>query len=549
MASPIVAGAAGIVKNHFPSYTGLQVAERLKVTADDIYLANPTYLNKLGSGRINLYRALTDPATPSVVMTSKAVTDHNDLSFINGDTLFITGTFINYLNPTSALNVTVTPLSSFAQTVDNTTSLGIINTLASKTNSLDPFSFKLTGAIPINQGIDFEVTMSDGTYQAKQFFTVYINVDYINIDINDVSTTATSKGKIGYNQDAQVQGLGFKYNSTDLLYEAGLMVGSDTTKVSDCVRGGSGATSDVDFSTINRIALQVPSMRSDFDTKAKLNDNLSISPLPITIEQNTYAWATVPNTQFVIWEYVLTNTHPTDTIQKLYAGIFADWDIDGGTYSQNRSAYDATTKMGYSYYTGAAGKYGGIKLLTNTAPPNFYAVDHISGGNGGLDLANGFDTKEKYLSLSTQRLAAGVAGTGVDVINVMSSGPFKLGPSQSVTVAFAIIGGDSLQNLITGAQQAQIKYDGTPTNVHVSESSNYEWRIFPNPAKNSITISQTEPTFNKYEIYDLNGRLVSENKIQSILQKLDLSSYPEGMYIVKLIGNQKVEFKKIVVVE
>lgn len=549
MASPIVAGAAGIVKNHFPSYTGLQVAERLKVTADDIYLANPTYLNKLGSGRINLYRALTDPATPSVVMTSKAVTDHNDLSFINGDTLFITGTFINYLNPTSALNVTVTPLSSFAQTVDNTTSLGIINTLASKTNSLDPFSFKLTGAIPINQGIDFEVTMSDGTYQAKQFFTVYINVDYINIDINDVSTTATSKGKIGYNQDAQVQGLGFKYNSTDLLYEAGLMVGSDTTKVSDCVRGGSGATSDVDFSTINRIALQVPSMRSDFDTKAKLNDNLSISPLPITIEQNTYAWATVPNTQFVIWEYVLTNTHPTDTIQKLYAGIFADWDIDGGTYSQNRSAYDATTKMGYSYYTGAAGKYGGIKLLTNTAPPNFYVVDHISGGNGGLDLANGFDTKEKYLSLSTQRLAAGVAGTGVDVINVMSSGPFKLGPSQSVTVAFAIIGGDSLQNLITGAQQAQIKYDGTPTNVHVSESSNYEWRIFPNPAKNSITISQTEPTFNKYEIYDLNGRLVSENKIQSILQKVDLSSYPEGMYIVKLIGNQKVEFKKIVVVE
>ncbi len=549
MASPIVAGAAGIVKNHFPSYTGLQVAERLKVTADDIYLANPTYLNKLGSGRINLYRALTDPATPSVVMTSKAVTDHNDLSFINGDTLFITGTFINYLSPTSALNVTVTPLSSFAQTVDNTTSLGIINTLASKTNSLDPFSFKLTGAIPINQGIDFEVTMSDGTYQAKQFFTVYINVDYINIDINDVSTTATSKGKIGYNQDAQVQGLGFKYNSTDLLYEAGLMVGNDTTKVSDCVRGGSGATSDVDFSTINRIALQVPSMRSDFDTKAKLNDNLSISPLPITIEQNTYAWATVPNTQFVIWEYVLTNTHPTDTIQKLYAGIFADWDIDGGTYSQNRSAYDATTKMGYSYYTGAAGKYGGIKLLTNTAPPNFYAVDHISGGNGGLDLANGFDTKEKYLSLSTQRLAAGVAGTGVDVINVMSSGPFKLGPSQSVTVAFAIIGGDSLQNLITGAQQAQIKYDGTPTNVHVTESSNYEWRIFPNPAKNSITISQTEPTFNKYEIYDLNGRLVSENKIQSILQKVDLSSYPEGMYIVKLIGNQKVEFKKIVVVD
>jgi len=549
MSSPIVAGAAGIVKNHFPSYNGLQVGERLKVTADNIYAANPSYINKLGTGRINLYRALTDPASPSVVMASKTVTDHNDESYINGDTLFITGNFINYLDPTSALNVTVTPLSSYAVAVDNTTSLGVINTLASATNSLDPFTFKLTGAIPINQAVDFEVTMSDGTYQAKQFFTLYLNVDYINIEVNDVSTTATSKGKVGYNQDTQGQGLGFKYNNTDLLYEAGLMVGSDTTKVSDCVRGSNTSISDADFGTINRIALQIPSIFSDFDTKAKLNDNLSFSPLNVSIDQNTYAWAAVPNTQFVIWEYVITNTHATDTIKNMYAGIFADWDIDGGTYAQNRSAYDAGTKMGYSFYTGANGKYGGIKLLTNTAPPNFYAVDHVSGGNGGLDFANGVDTKDKYLSMSTQRLAAGVAGNGVDVINVMSSGPIQLTPGQSVKVAFAVIGGDSLANLITGAQHAQIKYDGMTTGLIESVSSDYTWRIFPNPAKNGITISQTEPTFNKYEIYSLNGKLVSENKITSILQKVDLTGYAEGMYIVKLIGNQKVEFKKIVVVE
>ena len=549
MSSPVVAGAAGIVKNHFPSYNGLQVGERLKVTADNIYAANPSYINKLGTGRINLFRALTDPASPSVVMTSKTVSDHNDMSFINGDTLFIAGTFINYLDPTSALNVTVTPLSAYAVTIDNTTSLGVINTLASATNSLDPFTFKLTGAIPINQPITFEVSMSDGTYQAKQFFTVYINVDYINIDINDVSTTATSKGKIGYNQDTQGQGLGFKYNNTELLYEAGLMIGSDTTKVSDCVRGLNGNPSDSDFGITNRIALQIPSMFSDFDTKAKLNDNLALNPLHIDIDQNTYAWAAVPNTQFVIWEYVITNTHATDTIKNMYAGIFADWDIDGGTYAQNRSAYDAGTKMGYSYYTATGGKYAGIKLLTNTAPPNFYAIDHVSGGNGGLDFANGVDTKDKYLSLSTQRLAAGVTGNGVDVMNVMSSGPVQLIPGQSVKIAFALVGGDSLANLITGAQHAQIKYDGMTTGINESVSSDYTWRIFPNPAKNSITISQTEPTFSKYEIYSLNGKLVSESKINGIVQKVDLTNYAEGMYIVKLIGTQKVEFKKIVVVE
>ncbi len=549
MSSPVVAGAAGIVKNHFPAYTGLQVGERLKITADNIYSANPSYINKLGTGRINLFRALTDPASPSVVMSSKTVTDHNDLSFINGDTLFIAGIFTNYLDPTSALNVTVTPLSSYAVTIDNTTSLGVINTLSTATNSLDPFTFKLAGVIPINQPIDFEVTMNDGTYQAKQFFTIYLNVDYINIEVNDVSTTATSKGKIGYNQDTQTQGLGFKYNGTELLYEAGVMVGTDTTKVSDCVRGLNSNPSDNDFGIINRIALQIPSVLSDFDTKAKMNDNLSFNPLNIHIDQNTYAWAAVPNTQFVIWEYIITNTHVIDTVKNMYAGILADWDIDGGTYAQNRSAYDAATKMGYSYYTATGGKYAGIKLLTNTAPPNFYAVDHISGGNGGLDFANGVTTKDKYLSMSTQRLAAGVAGNGADVINVMSSGPFMLEPGQSVKVAFALIGGDSLLNLISGANQAQIKYDGIPTGINKSVSTDYTWRIFPNPAKNMITISQTEPTFNKYEIYSLNGKLVAENKINGILQKVDLSGYAPGMYIVKLSGSQKVEFKKIVVLD
>jgi hypothetical protein len=74
-------------------------------------------------------------------------------------------------------------------------------------------------------------------------------------------------------------------------------------------------------------------------------------------------------------------------------------------------------------------------------------------------------------------------------------------------------------------------------------------KIFPNPTKNNITISQAESTFKKYEIYDINGRLVSENKINGIIQKVDLTGYAEGMYIVKLIGNQKVDFKKIVVVE
>ena len=548
MSSPVVAGAAGIVKNQFPSYNGLQVAERLRITCDDIYSINTSYINKLGKGRINLFRALTDPSSPSVVFADKIVTDHNDDAFIVGDTLFITGKFINYLDPTIALNVTVTPLSANVLVLDNTTSLGVINTLANTNNNTDAFKFKLSGSIPINQLVDFEVLMQDGAYQNKQFFSLYLNVDYINIKENLVNTTATSKGKIGYNQNAQVQGLGFSYKGTDLLYEAGLMIGADTTKVSDCVRGSNASSSDIDFGTMSRIIPQVPSVFSNFDTKAKLTDNLALYPLNIEVEQNTYAFNASPNDQYVIWEYFIKNTSSTDTIKKMYTGIFADWDIDPGTYDKNRSNYDVTTKMGYCYYTGTNGKYAGIKLLTNTGAPNFYAVDNVGGGNGGYNFLDGITTAEKYNAMSNQRLMAGVGGTGSDNIDVMSTGPIQVLPNQTVKIAFAIIGGDSLQNLISAAAQSQITYDGMNTGIKTISVSN-SFNVFPNPTKNFITITQNNLDFKSFEIYAVSGQLIAKNIINSVTEKIDLSSYSKGLYMIKLIGDDKQLVKKIVLVE
>ena len=550
MSSPVVAGAAGIVKKQFPSYNGMQIGERLKVTADNIYASNPSYLNKLGAGRINLMRAISDPPCPSVVFSDKAVTDHNDDAFIVGDTLFITGKFTNYLNATTALNVTVTPLSAYAVVVDNTTSLGVINTLGSKTNANDPFAFKLSGSIPVNQAIDFEVLMQDGTYSAKQFFSIFVNVDYIDIKINDAYTSATSKGRIGYNLDAQQQGLGFKYKGMDLLYEAGLMIGKDTNTVSDCVRGMNTSVAETDFMNLNRIIRAIPSVTSDFDTKATMNDNLALSVIGVEVEQNTYAWSAHPYKNFVIWEYMIKNTNVNDTLKNAYAGIFADWDIDGSSYQQNRSNYHAATKMGYSFYTGANGKYGGIQLLTDTAPPHFYAVDHVSGGNGGLDFSTGIDSKKKYKSMSLQRLTAGVNGNGNDVINVMSTGPLTIAPGQTVKVAFAILGADSLSALIAAAHQADTAYHKLKPPVvqpnGIAEMKGYNINIYPNPTKNSITISQEKQAFTKYEVYTLDGKLIQADALTGAVQTLDMEAYAEGMYLLKFSGPQGTAFKKIV---
>lgn len=61
MASPIVAGLAGLVRAQFPCLTALEVIEQIKATADpiDAITQNLPYAGKIGIGRINAEAAVT----------------------------------------------------------------------------------------------------------------------------------------------------------------------------------------------------------------------------------------------------------------------------------------------------------------------------------------------------------------------------------------------------------------------------------------------------------------------------------------------------------
>ncbi|MGZ4117605.1 MAG: S8 family serine peptidase, partial [Bacteroidia bacterium] len=302
MASPCAAGAAAIIKSFFPSYTALQVGERLKVTCDNIYgLTGPMFANKLGNGRINLYNALTAANTPSVVMTSRNVTDNNDNVFVVGDTLRISGNYTNYLAPTTSLTATLSTTSSFVSVLDGTTSLGAVGTLGVANNNSDPFTIQILPSAPANTVVTFKLTYSDPatSYTASEFFTVTVNVDYINITVNDVATTISSEGRLGYSQNGQVGGLGFNYmGAGTLLYEAGLMIGISGTQVSDAIRGVT--TPEMDFQSLSAVHNIVPSVFSDFDVDGAFNDNLAASPLPVRVHQKAFAWSSAGNRKYVI---------------------------------------------------------------------------------------------------------------------------------------------------------------------------------------------------------------------------------------------------------
>lgn len=559
MASPCAAGAAAIIKSFYPSFTALQVGARLKTTCDDIYsLMSPVYANKLGNGRINLYKALTQPLSPSIVMTQQSITDNNDNTFVVNDTLRIRGTYTNYLGATTNLTATLSSTSTYVQIIDGTATLGAISTLGTANNSSDPYTVRIKPGTPANQSVLFKLTYSDPTnsYTATEFFNIVVNVDYINITINDVATTIGSNGRIGYSQTGQSGGLGFDYmNNGTLLYESGLMIGINASQVSDAIRGVT--VPDADFQSVLAARAVSPPLFSDFDVEGIYNDNLAVAPLPVTVHHRAFAWNNTGDRKYVIVQYVISNSG-VSTLNNLYAGLCTDWDIDASTYAQNRAAFDAANKMGYVYHTATGGLYGGVKLLTNTAPVVHYAIDNISGGAGGVDLFdNGFDATEKYTTLSTNRHTAGTSGNGNDIIDVVSTGPYTIAAGDSATIAFAILTGDNLADLQNSAANAQIKYDG----LNITTVANYNNTfhneslfLAPNPAQQQTTIYFSLAGSGKVslKIMDITGKEIAivKNENMPIGQhqvSFDSSLLANGIYYCRLsTPNNKLAQKLVI---
>jgi len=545
-AAPVVAGAAAIVKSYFPSYSGIQIGEQLRATADNIDTVafNAPWAGKLGKGRINLFRALTDTNVVSIVLTNSNVTDNNDNAFIVGDTLTFSGEFTNYLAQANAVNVVATSSSPFVQIINGNVNLGNLNTLQTVNNNASPFTAAILTGAPINAPVEFKLTITDNAgHTFTYYIAIVINVDFINININDVATTITSKGNIGYN-NVSTQGVGFVYNSNNLLYESGLLIGASATRVSDRVRGISG--NDIDFSSIANVSRIVPGIFSEFDVAGSFNDAGALADaIPVKVIQNAYAWSTPGNTKYIIFKYKIINTGVV-LLDNLFAGVFADWDIMNS--SLNKAAYDATNKLGYCFSTQTNGLYAGIKLLSNTAPAVHYAMDNISGGGGGIDPVGGISTAEKFQGISTNRANAGGTGNGNDVIHFVSSGPFVLNPNDTIEVAFAYLAGDSLIDLQNSASAAQIKYNNSPIIVKNNSLNEANFNFYPNPAKEILTISFNNVEQNSISIrmIDVQGKLVYAAKLNSTNSPLQLSvaDLENGIYFIEVITNDKVQTEK-----
>lgn len=547
MASPLVAGAAGIVKSKYPHFEPLQIAEHIRNTTDNINNKQAAkYKDKIGTGRLNMFKSVSQSLKPGLRMELISITDGNDSVFVEGDTLRFSIKFKNYLASTDNLKAKISSPSNSLVFIKDEINLGTINTLEDKSNSGMPFMAIVRKASEYNEIVQFKIRVENNTYSRDAWFSTTVNLNYINVSNNLISTTISSNGRLGYNDLTNNQGIGFLYkNSNSTLYEGSLLIGN-ASSIADGFRGNPGET-DLDFLSIQNVkSIEAVKANQEFEGIIAPNSR------QYEVEQKSYLFEDSSRSNFIIHVYKLT---ANEQLNQFYAGFLIDWDILN--FSKNQTDFDPVHELAYSFSTETNSPYYGTQLLSHSNAISF-GIDNVSGGNNGIDLSNGFSDQEKFLVLSTKNEKAGLTSpNGNDILQTVSYGPFNLDNDSSIVIAFSILAADSLSALKSNANSAKQTYENLNLNDFLVDRTAptvpiFDSKVYPNPAKEELTIELNLSYSDDIELslHNSLGQELLTNQYAGFeglnLLTMDALNARPGIYFLTIKTNGKEKLHKIV---
>jgi hypothetical protein len=109
-------------------------------------------------------------------------------------------------------------------------------------------------------------------------------------------------------------------------------------------------------------------------------------------------------------------------------------------------------------------------------------------------------------------------------------------------IQFQIIGGPDVYYFVDNVSLTPASELGTSE----LNSGNNDIQIFPNPAHSIITIISSSLNIESIELYDMSGRILRTEKVNKKDIRLDISNYPKGTYLVKIITDKGNFVKKII---
>ncbi|GAB3638352.1 hypothetical protein GCM10027422_39420 [Hymenobacter arcticus] len=549
-ASPQVAGAAALVRSRFPQLTAEQVIAQLRQAADTSFYelpANQNYRGYLGTGRLNIARAVAALNQREARVVSSAFAPAKPFGYAPGDTVRLAATVRNLLLPVAGLTVTLTSLSPYLTVRQGSFAVGSLATLAEASNGAAPFRLAVAASVPPSTKATLRYHFAGANnYQSDQYVEVLLNPDFVQLDAGDLSVSVSSRGNLAYDDVTGAVGRGFSYRgSTPLLSEGGLLLATSPTRVADHLRSSPGAVRQ-SFFALAQIQKLTPGPRADQEARGTFRDSLPDPQKPrsvgVRVRQHGQSWAApAARRNFILLDYSLRNL-TADTLKPLYAGVFADWDLPGDA-TRNVARWDSVNRVAYCYDPLTPQVYAGVQVL-GPRPAGVYSIDNGAPTGTPIYLGDGFGPAEKYLALSggfgRAHRSVGTDTQGTDASQVASTLVPRLAPGDSVTVAFAVLAAPTLAQLQAAAQAATAAYQQVLAAAPVAAGTT--WQLYPNPTNGLVNIVlPVKLGAATAQVLDALGRPVATAVLPSGGGALSLQALAPGLYVVRILGTSLVQ--------
>jgi hypothetical protein len=523
--TPHASGAAALLLEVNPLLTGEEVKYALLNSARDLGPAGDD--NSFGMGVIDLPAAFAQvgaPSSPSISIVDIDYREPIDGAPDPGENVGIVLTIRNGGSPVGDLQATLATDQPLVSIVQPSASFGSLARGGESNNDGDPFTAEFDAEIPDGESVPFTLSLSwsGGGSDTLRFSTVVGTIPGGGSgehDIGNLTFTITNFGQYGYHNGLRVAGEGFRYpeDGTNWLFQGAFLAATGPAQVSD---GTDGGESDWRVLRGGNLTFTTGGEVGDQEGYAAFHDGGADDPIGLQILQRSFAYADNLNDDYVILVYFAINANPTNTITNLFTGLYFDWDLDGIWFDRNYVDWLPEESLGYMWGE-QFDEYVGLTLLSHT-PTGYRAIDNPT------YVYDGFTDAEKYGFMS-----GGFSVTRGTTLNdwshMLSVGPFTLEPLDTLSVVFAVLGGDDFSHLMENAAAAHGKYEEirdllplivvppTPPPVisDIPLAQNYPNPFFPDESGVTTIIyevrggeDESGPVPVSLKLYDLRGRLV-----------------------------------------
>ncbi len=508
LSSPMVAGAAILLRDLHPDWTAGQIMEQLRVSTNEIYSIgnNMNYQDFLGSGRLNIRSA--------ILFSGKSIRAEN-VSYSNGigeiayfgDTLRFSMDLINYLSQVDSLFLDFSSDSPYVTIEENESYIGTLDSL--QVISMESPTLRLSEDTPSDEQILIKLTFSGVDYNDYQFFEFYTEPDITDFGF-DTQLSIASDGSLGYYEDDTLTGIGFISNGNSLLTNIGIIAAKNPDSLSNNTNLNFFRPEKDNNFQIEQKSKYYNHPIADLFFEGSFTDDMNSTPLGLIIEQQAFGWNNGENNDNIILSYRISNKS-NETIDSLFYGIFADWNIaEGG----NATGYNLDENFSFSVNEDST-HFTGIGIIS----PHQMIHNHIDLSNLSdstfndslkFELVSQFD--------STQIINTNSAQTTSTLVADLEAGA-------SEKIAFVLTASTTYTGLVNNVEAAQTLFNEIEENPRVIEYIN----VCPDQA--TVVIPSDSGT---YEFY---SDAIGANLIQTDTSIEVTPSSDTTLYFRKVDGN------------